>query len=244
VTTAAVFTLGKDERYHWSQWIAYYSQTFDLADMVIIDHDSHDPTSVRILSDFSAAGGTVLRSDYPLVFDHDWMLAVTHEMQRGLLEQYDYAIYTDSDEIIIPATGTLREFIDRADKDAYACTGYELMDDSDLGLVMYRRVFFDKTSMSRIPLTYGYGWHRAEPHFDPDGELFLYHLHKLDFDEAWAKAQRWSAANWDPKAIAGNHSFQNQITELEPFRQWFFDHEGLPLEPLDERIAAVLPSLR
>ena len=227
-----IFTLVKDERYHLAQWIRYYSQHFDTVDMYILDHSSQDRITKDILGEFD---GNVRFLDYPIVFDHEWLSATVHDMQRELLERYEYVLYTDADEIIVPKECSLREFITLADQPAYCCTAYELLEDK-----MYRSNFFDKTLLSSVPLKWCYGYHRAEPVFEPNGDLFLYHLHKMNFDEAYAKNLRWAQQPWDSVAIAGRHSWQNQITDRDEFTRWFYDTGGEELINLDDKISGVL----
>ena len=229
---AAVFTLGRDEVFHLPQWITYYSRHFDSSDMYVLDHQSTEPAVVAALDDFA---GNVVTVKNDVVFNHDWLLETVHGKQRELLERYEYVLYTDTDEIVIPATGTLREFIERADQPAYRCTGYEIVGDQ-----MHRSGMYDKTLMSSHPLTWDYGYHTAQPGIDPSGELVLYHLHRMDFDQAWAKNLRWAAQSWDAEAVARGHSIQNQITDADRFSEWFYRTNGQQLQPLTPQITEVL----
>ena len=225
---SCVYTLVKDARFHLPQWIKYYSQHFDLADMYILDHNSQDVATRQILGDF---GGNVRYLDYATIFDHEWLRNVVQDMQRELLERYEYVLFTDADEIVIPATGTLKSFIDHANQSAYRCTGYEVLEGQ-----MHRHPFFDKTLLSTHPLQWCYGYHNAEPEYPVSDELFLYHLHKMNFDEAWQKNMRWANYQFDATAIANGHSFQNQIRDIDAFKGWFYDTSGEQLEGLHERI--------
>lgn len=233
--TCAIFTIGKDERFHLPQWIRYYSQHFAYEDMYVLDHESADPDVQTILDEFEHSGGNVfpIRSD--VVFDHDWLLETAHATQSELLCHYDYVLYTDTDEIVIPVDGTLGEFLENADKPSYRCIGYEVIEDT-----VARHGMYDKTLLASHSLRWSYGWHDATPYIEPSGELFLYHLHRMDYGEAWAKNRRWAQHRWDANAIAGGFSIQNQIDDEERFREWFYDTKGQPREPLHERIAAIL----
>ena len=97
-----------------------------------------------------------------------------------------------------------------------------------------------------------YGYHHAVDEPPAQGDLFLYHIHRLNFAEAWDKNQRWQRYQFDPVAVANSYSVQNQLTSLEEFRVWFYDTTGLlpflgtafgPLEPLDGRIRRELAAL-
>lgn len=236
MTTAAVFTLGKDESFHLPQWISYYSQHFDPSDMYVLDHDSQHPVVRATLANFD---GNVRPVENEVVFDHDWLLSVVHGMQRELLDRYDYVIYTDTDELIIPGSGTLREFLENASEPGYRCTGYEVLEDR-----VYRNAMFDKTLIANHPLAWVYGYHHSNPQYAQSDDLFLYHLHKLNFAESWAKTQRWNQHRWDATALAGGWSIQNQITDEEAYRLWFYSTDGVVLESLHPRIAVELDKLR
>ena len=231
----AVFTLGRDEVFHLPQWIAYYSQHFDAHDMYVLDHESSEPAVHEALGEFT---GNVISVKNDVVFNHGWLLSTVHGMQRELLERYDYVLYTDTDEIVIPSSGNLREFIERADQPAYRCIGYELVGDQ-----MHRSGMYDKTLLSSHPLTWDYGYHTAQPGIDPSGELLLYHLHRMDFDHAWEKNLRWARQMWDAEAVARGYSIQNQITDVELFKEWFYKTGGQPLQPLPEQLTEVLSRL-
>jgi hypothetical protein len=65
----------------------------------------------------------------------------------------------------------------------------------------------------------------------------------LDFEEAWQRNLRWARHRWDPGAITNGLSIQNQILDIEVFREWFYGTGGLPLEEFHERLLRELPWL-
>ena len=227
MTRCAVFTVQKDETFHLPQWIAYYSQHFDPADMYVLDHDS---TEAAVLEALTAFTGNVIPIHNDLVFDHNWLLQTVHGMQQELLSRYEYVLFTDADELVIPASGTLRDFIVHADQPAYRCRGYEILENG-----LFHSSMYDKTLLSSHPLQWANGYHTASQHYNPTDELILYHLHRMDFDEAWRKNQRWSERRWDPNAISGGLSVQNQITDFDLFKGWFYDTGGRTVEPIHHR---------
>ena len=235
MSRCAAFTMVHDERYHLPQWIAYYSQHIDAEDLYILDHQSTDPATVAALEAFN---GNVIPVTNDVVFDHEWLLQTVQSTQARLLEDYDYVLYTDTDELVIPANGTLRDFIAHADQPAYRCTGYELIHDQ-----MHHSEMYNKTLLAAHPLTWNYGYHSSIPEYPANGDLFLYHLHRMDFDEAWAKNMRLAQKQWDATAITYGFSIQNQHTDIERFKQWFYDTGGRPLEPLHERLTAALANI-
>jgi Glycosyl transferase family 2 len=230
----AIFTLQRDESFHLPRWLAYYGQHFDPSDMYVLDHESQDKGVQRIL------GGSpvnVRPVSNPLIFDHDWLSATVHAMQRELLESYEYVIYTDADEILVPRDGGLRSFLDGMTEPAYRCIGYDLVEDR-----VHRNPMYDKTLVSSHPLTWEYGYHAATPRYAPTEALLLYHMHRADYDQAWAKHQNWLQQQWDQRAIANGWSVQNQIAEEDAFRKWFYDTGGVG-EEMHPRLSAALGRL-
>ena len=144
-------------------------------------------------------------------------------------------LFTDADEWLIPAAGTLDEFIARAERPSYRAVGYEVIEDR-----CHRAGMYDKTLLSREPLNWVYGYHHATPEPPAAGDLYLYHLHRLNFAQAWAKARRWLDGKLDPVAVQAGHSVQNQIADEDAFRHWFYTLPG-PAEALPERLASELP---
>ena len=229
--TTAAFTIAKDEREMLPRWIAYYGQHVNPRDMYVLDHSSTDPAVLRTLLDFANAGGNVRRVFSDTVFDHDWLLSTVHDFQRDLLTTHAFVLYTDTDEIVIPKHGTLREFLANVTAPSYRCIGYEVIEDT-----IARHGMYDKTLLANHPLTWNYGYHDATPQIEPSGELFLYHLHRMDYAEAWAKNQRWARHQWDQTALASGFSIQNQHTDEAKFREWFYDTKGAEREPLHDRL--------
>jgi len=235
----AVFTLQRNEHFHLPLWIRYYGQHFDRQDMYVLDHDSDEASTLLTLMDFQDAGGNVHTRHHELTFDHAWLLDTVHAFQRLLLAEYRYVLFTDCDEWVVPSEGGLREFIEDAAEPAYRCTGYEVIVDNQ-----YRWQLYDKTLLSRVPLTWIPGYHFSKPEFPVNGDLLLYHLHRLDFAAAWDKLKRWRVTKVDPVAMASGLAWQNfDLPDKEAFKRWFWNvgpsREAIEMgeaEPWDQRL--------
>lgn len=245
---AAVVTIQRDEKFMLPLWIAYYSKHFEHRDMYILDHESSDPTTVAALNKFREAGGNVIPVTHPVVYASEEDLKVNTaggfirdtvtRAVHGFLSYYEYVLYIDSDEFVVPAKGTLKDFVASATEPAYRCTGREVVENT-----MHWHPDFDKTLLARIPLDWVWGFHYCTPEFQPTPELFMYHLHRLDFEEAWAKDLRWHDRGW---------SDEEKAQKKEAFRSWFYAihtsarssaHLTQNLQPLDERVSGVLSDL-
>ena len=233
----AAYTLQRDEAFHLPQWISYYSSQFDMRDLYVLDHESTEQAVVNALREFANGGGNVVTVGHGVIFDHDWMIGMVHAMQAELLGRYEYVLFSDTDEMVVPTNGSLREFVATCTDEAYRCSGFEVIEGR-----MARHGMYDKTLLTRIPLVYIWGYHTAHPEVSNTGELILYHLHRMDFEQAWAKNQRWVGQRWDPRAI-GVHSTQNQITDEVAFREWFHGTPESELVPHDTRLQSLLEAL-
>jgi hypothetical protein len=94
---------------------------------------------------------------------------------------------------------------------------------------------YDKTLISKVPLQYVYGYHTSTPSFNVSENLHLYHLHKLDYQQAWDRKIRLSKETWDQVAIDRQMSIQNQLVDKKDFDKFFFvgyDNRELFKEPL------------
>lgn len=229
----AIFTVQHDEDFFLPLWIKYYSESFDLRDIYIVAHNTTDITK-DILLEAESLGINVEYLETNEIFNHDWLNSVVHQKQRDLLKKYDYVVFADCDEIIIPIGKTLGEFIDEGKYSAYRTFGYNVIEGN-----MYRDDRYDKTLISAIPLIYSYGYHTADIEFPANENLHLYHLHKLDYEEAWKRSLRLSQEKWDKLAVDTDMSAQNRITDKEKF-DFFFYEESPNQEPRSKEIEGVL----
>lgn len=212
----ACFTLQHQEQFYLPKWIKYYSQFFAPGDIYILAHNCSGITN-DILQDAEDNGINVIELITDEIFNHDWLLNTIQGFQRELLAKYDYVVFTDCDEFLVPTDCTLGEFLDKATDEAYRANGFDVIEDK-----MYASWGFSKTLISRIPLTWVHGYHTSVPEFQVTPTLHLYHIHKLNYQEAWERNLRLSKEKWDAHAIANQLSIQNQIADEEAFKEMFY----------------------
>lgn len=203
----AIFTLEHQEQWFLPMWIKYYSQFFAPEDMYILAHNSD-----KIDTDCHVE---YLNTDE--IFNHDWLLQTVQGFQRELLKKYDYVVFTDCDEFLVPLDCDLGTFMDNAPEEAYRALGHDVQEDK-----MYLSHGFSKTLISRIPLIWCHGYHFSQPEFPINDRLHLYHLHFLSYKECWERNQRLAKEKWDAGAIRDNLGFQNRIDEKEAFDKMFY----------------------
>lgn len=213
---SAIYTIQHNEQYFLPMWIKYYSQFFAPEDMYIVAHNTSGPT-VDILYKASQQGINIVPVETTEIFNHPMLTNQVHTSQRNLLTNYEYVVFSDCDEFIVPTECNLREFIDKATEDAYRCTGYDVMEDK-----MYLSGGFNKTLITKIPLTYCDGYHYSVPEFPVLKNLEMYHLHKVDFWECWDRNIRLSKEKWDQVALDNRLGFQNFVSDQKDFREMFY----------------------
>jgi hypothetical protein len=214
--SSAVFTVQHDEDFYLPMWLKYYEENFDAQDIYVVSHNCTHLTK-DILEDAEARGINVERVNTNEIFNHAWLTDLVHSYQRKLLENYDYVLFVDCDEIVAPSNQSLKNFIKNASEAAYRCFGYEVIVD---GIV--RNPNYDKTLITSIPLNYVYGYHTATPEFTVTDSLHLYHLHRLNYEKSWQRNLRLAEKKWDRQAIAGGFSIQNQLTTKQQFDNFFY----------------------
>lgn len=225
----AVYTMQHNEQWYLPMWIKYYSANFQPQDMYILSHNCSGKT-LEILKDAEARGINVLYFNTDEIFNHDWLLDVIHSKQKELLGKYDYVVFTDCDEIIIPTDCTLKEFLENATEDAYRCDGWEIQEN-----VMYPSYGFCKTLISRVPLKYVHGYHTAVPEFPIYKTLPMYHIKRINYEEAWKRNLRLLEEKWDKFAVDNRLSWQNRIPNEEEFKESFYA-KGDGIVPVPQEI--------
>lgn len=213
---SAVVTLARNEAFFLPIWLGYYSQHYDAKDMYILDHESTDGSTTGI-----AANVRVVC--HPRVFDHAWLVSQIQEIQQELLREYETVLFTDTDEIVISMRGSLAGYVERfriSDAESVRCLGYGIIHLPDKEapydpdqLILAQRHYWrhlsglNKPLLSKVPLAWGLGCHDASnaPR-EPDPELVLLHLHRLDYAKCLEKmAQPGQGITYDLKTEADIH---------------------------------------
>ncbi|GAA2445862.1 hypothetical protein GCM10010191_73510 [Actinomadura vinacea] len=246
--TRAVLTIARDESVFLPIWLRYYSRFFAPSDIYVLDHGSTDgsadgPGFVRI----------PVRNENVDVL---WVRDAAQEHQHRLIEGYDAVLYADADEIVVPhpRLGTLADYLDRFHGRVARCTGYELIHlrDREAPFDPARPVLeqrghwfpnplYGKPALARVPVTWGPGFHTCrEADDEPDPDLFLLHLHRLDYDRCLDRHRARAAKPWSRVDLERGWYHQMRITEEPHFRRWFYGDTGtrgeipMRIEPIPE----------
>ena len=193
-------------------------------------------------------------------FDHTWLTGVVEDFQAFLLRSYDAVLFAEADEYVGPGSSGytgLADYMARLDGLAACCSGYNVVhypdqepplaltspscDSAGTGI---RRRSGARRLLSRIPLSWNIGFHQEfnAPDVAPDPELFLVHLHRVDY-EYCLERHRGVTERSGTRAIAGSTSDGTTASLSPRFREWFFhgeDLEGTEPEPIPDRLKEAL----
>ncbi|MGZ3146304.1 RICIN domain-containing protein [Lentzea chajnantorensis] len=237
----AVVTLVRDEPDFFPIWLDYYSRFFAPQDIHVLEHQPApglppDDRFTRI----------PIHHDE---FSSDWHRDIVQQHQHDLVDRYDVVLSTDVDEIVTPDPryGDLSRYIDQFDQDFVNCTGWEVLHqhdseapfDAGRGVLEQRSTWFSnplysKPLLARIPMTWLGGFHeRADQATNPDPNLYLIHLHRMDYQLCLRRHQLRTTHRTAQDDIDNHRGYQNRIVEPDEFHRWFYRDRvcGEPIHP-------------
>lgn len=226
----AVITMVHNEPVFLPIWLRYYSRCFAPEDIFVLDNGSTDGSTGQ--------GGFVrIDVEHPTV-DHTWMVRTIEALQHELQERYDVVLVCDVDELVapVPEWGTLRAYLDRFDEASVNCLGYELLHmpgeaplDLERPILEQRGHWFangayDKPALATVPMNWQPGFHsRADGYFNPDPDLRLIHLHRVDYELCRARHRTRQRRPWADEDAVQGWAAHNLITDDAAFKRWFYE---------------------
>lgn len=247
----AVFTIAQNEPTFLPIWAGYYRKHFNPEDIFVLDHDSSCLTTVATASRCNRVPVHNFAS-----YDHEWLKDVVQQFQKLLLMSYKYVLFTEVDEIVFPEPlkwpRGLGDYIKNCDQTIVRCRGYELVHETlgqaepDLDLsngktILSQRRYlqpsrtYSKPLLAQNRLHWVKGFHLLADRETPpvSDDLFLVHLHRMDYKLAWAKCQETASRIWSAPDVAARAGYQNRFHCEMDFREWFYRdfHDGQPFDP-------------
>jgi hypothetical protein len=230
----AVLTMVQNEAVFLPIWLGYYSCFFAADDIYVLDHQSTDGST--------SGRGFVRVPVTHETFDNIWMVSTIEAHQRELLERYDMVLFTDVDEIVVPNPewGTLGQYLDRFDEEWINCLGYEVLHLKDREAPLrtdrpileqrgywFANAAYDKPALATVPMSWGPGFHtRSDDKLNLDPDLYLVHLHRVDYDICLSRHRWWSERPWNQRDLSAGWGVHNRITEEEEFERWFYKDDN------------------
>ena len=232
----AAFTIVQNEPVFLPFWLDYYGRYFDAADLYVLDHDSTDGST-----DGLGTRCNVVRVHRDLSFDHAWLNGTVTAFHAFLLHSYEHVLFAEADEFVVADPALFRgldDYIDRSLDRVVRCTGYEVVhypDEEpalhfDQPVLAQRRYWhpsrlYCKSLLTAVPVSWSVGFHESHdfPNLRPDPNLFLIHLHRVDYAMCAARHRQTAARNWNPSDVREGRGLQNRLVEEDDaFKTWFF----------------------
>lgn len=227
----AVFCIVQNEPVFLPIWLRYYRRYFSADDIYVLDHDTTDHSTDNL-------GVNRVKVHNKYSFDHKWLRQTVMDFQQQLFKTYENVLFTEVDEIIatdpvhVPDLGT---YIDRFKNQAICCSGYEIVHDREVEpkidfnrpLLKQRLFFYSiqslcKPLLSKVPLRWKVGFHRAKGVKLISRELLLLHLHQIDYSYCLERHRANAARRWSKEEIARGTGEHNRITGDKEFNNWFY----------------------
>ena len=225
----AVFCPLKDEFTFSLIWHKYYSKFLPKEDIYILDFKSTAPISLNC---------NIVQTDKNIL-DAWELFAEIKKFHQTLLEQYEYVIPTDVDEILFHPNG-LDSFIKDLKTDTAKAVGYEIIHlpdkeppcDQTKNILAQRNYWFrssqhyDKTLITNKPLNWHIGLHGVHgvdqntPHEDSD--LLLVHLHRFDYTACVNRHLAYAEKQWSEKTIKNNNNWHYRTKDTAEINNWYF----------------------
>jgi hypothetical protein len=239
-TSRAVLTMVRNESVFLPIWLRYYRQFFPIQDIYVIDHQSTDGSTegdgfTRIV---------VTRRE----FGTGWQRDTIQRYQHELVDNYDVVLCTDVDEILAPdpRLGDLGSYIDFFNDDFVTCRGYEVIHKKDheppfdptapvleQRSTWYANPSYSKSLLARVPMLWHGGFHkRVDDRKNNDPNLYMIHLHRMDYDICLARHQERVSFPRAQTDLTQGWGYQNRITDPDKFTAWFFHDIPRRLEPI------------
>ena len=138
--------------------------------------------------------------------------------------------------ILAPIQG-LDDYVERLRHPVARCTGFNVVHypDEEPALhfgqpVLAQRKYWHASSLyckslvSSVPLSWSLGFHGHAnvAEVQPDPNLLLVHLHRIDYDLCLARHRATAARHWNEYDVQARYGWQNRVVEAEAFHTWFF----------------------
>jgi hypothetical protein len=231
----AVITIVHNEPIFLPVWLAYYSRFFGPGDIYVLDNETDDGSTDR--------DGFVRIPVERDAVDHTWMVRTIEELQHELMERYEVVLVTDVDELIapVPEWGTLGRYLDDFDEEWVNCLGYEIVHvpeleppiDLSVPILDQRSHWFandayDKAAIATAPMRWRPGFHgREDFQFQPDPDLRLIHLHRMDYELCRDRHRTRERRRWNERDVREGWAAHNRITADAQFDRWFREDSNL-----------------
>lgn len=230
----AAITMAYNEAEMLPVWTRYYARQVGADYCFVVDHGSTEPVIVP-------PGVNVVRLPRS-AHDEQRRAAFISEFATSLLRYYDWVLYSDVDELIVPDPAlypNLPALCAQADGDAITCVGLDVQHvpalEQPLDLtqpVGQQRAWVRFTSamckpaLTRQPIRWAPGFHCADTamRFAP---VYLFHLHWADQAFGLRRLAKTRGTDWAATSFVAHHHLADQ-----PWLRMFSGMADLPQVPV------------
>jgi hypothetical protein len=234
----AVFTIAQNETRFLPAWLNCYTREVPPEDIYVLDHQTTGDAADAMIEACQVAGiENILAVQHEQSYDSFWLSLITRYFQQFLLMSYRAVLFSAVDELVLPLQGSLVDYANTITSSTTpVCKGYEVVHDKDnepaidwdKPLVAQRKHCYhcraySKALLATTPLYWGGGWFRATnvPHTqEPDPNLILLHLHRIDYDECLRFHREKSARTWKPEERREGIFRHNMVEDPEMLSRW------------------------
>jgi hypothetical protein len=230
--SVAVITFVFNESVNLPIWMGYFGGLFGQENLFIVDWGSTDGSTAEL--------GRANKLALPRkAFDEDIRTDFISHLHRTLLYYYDFVIYTDCDELLVPDPALytdLNDYIHKNERDYVTCTGLNVQHiitseqplDLDRPILSQRKyVRFSsptcKTLISRVPVRWLPGFHCCDKPPMIDQGLFLFHLKLMDYSLAMRRHRVNRETVWSERSVSGGLSAHHRYDYDRFVREAFLD---------------------
>jgi len=250
---AAAFVIVQNEPVWLPIWFDYYSKHVGARNVFVLDHDSTE-LGLPAVKDVESRGATVVPVHRDFSYDHGWLRDTVERFQAFLLQSYSTVLFAEVDEFLISSLpGGLAEFLFTAPWASHArAQGYNVVHHTDeepplnwtkRPLLAQRKYWhpsrlYSKTIVAREPLHWTPGFHDIQGGGDrPNPNLFLAHLHRIDWTYVRAKHQEQARRKWNDNDRLIGAGVQNRVVDDAGLTEYFYHDADLgPREEIPELI--------
>lgn len=238
----AVFTIVQNESRFLPVWLRCYTQQVPVEDIYVLDHQTTgDAADVLVEACQAARVENVLPVTHEHSFDSFWLTHITRYFQQFLLMSYRAVLFTAADELLLPRNRDLLGYAAKMGSDEIrAGTGIEVVHKRDSEAPIdwtqplvaqrsscYTCYRYSKPVLATTPVYWSAGWYQATNYplkREPDPNLVLLHLHRIDYDYCLLSHREKTARTWKPDERNEGVFRHNLVEEPEQLSRWLLCH--------------------
>lgn len=236
--STAVFTIVQNETVFLRPWARHYCRpgsTFDPSDVYVLDHGTVGDAADLLADLRREYGFNVLSLKHVYSYDHVWLAETARSFQAFLLKSYDVTVFAAADEFLVAAEdggpACLAHYLQTMRHNMVRAVGYEIVHhrdtepplDTSRAWLRQRSLWYltwqyAKTLVGRSPIFWNPGFHTAanvSPRTPASEQLWLLHLHRVDYDLCLKRHREIAAREWLPQARRDG-PFRHNLIEAPP----------------------------